>query len=1079
MANKTVNRTVRMYIDGKEVDNSLNAIYKELREQKKAWKEAEVGSEDYQKAVRNIKTLNGAIEEHKQEIRSVGTEHTGIMGKFTGMVNGMKGGWMSLTGSITTALVAVQGAVAALQGVINGIKWWYNYNIEAEKASRLTHEFLGITGQSLVKVRSEIQAIASQFGKSYKDVLEGVDSLTAQYGINAKNATDIVKKGFASGADEGGNFLELLKQYAPAFHDAGISADQLVAIISQTRSGIFSKNGLSDIAMASNRIRTMSSTTAVALDNIGISSSKVEKELRDGSKSTFDIIKEISDKLEQLPQNSNAAGAAMKAIFGKNAANDGMKMVENLAKMSTSLEEVKAKTGEWGKLQEEQIDAQTQLNEDADKYFGISHNGYATMTAKAKIYLLEGLSATIKVIANIINYFIRWYNESMLIRGAVQTVIGTVSALGSIVGSVFTYLTDLINNSVHDLKGWADVLEGIITLDFSKVKLGFKEVGDAQSKELKSIVSNFLKADKGVTDAFTKAGNRTLNGHVNELGGNNNKVNADTAKSMIGRRKRLGNWIVEWNGKEWVGIERVSAKRESKRTTSLKNYTDPEAAAAAKAAEKKRKELDAAERKAAEKARKDRQKALDNIDAEYQQKENKAKDDYMKGNIKTQEEYNQKIEDLEEEKLEAQLKVANLEPKKRAEINTKIKDAQMKLYQQLNDLMKNTSDEDPTHELDNTLNNLKNKLDEEMNIIENAYHEKLLTDKEYQEDKKKLETKYANEAKKATQQIYEKQDEKRDEEFEAELSTLKLKLAKEGYSEEFIEKELLKMRQNYWKKLIKNDKVSAKEKKKADENLNNSEVSQYWKKYERIQEKAEMFSSIIRSIATDLGSDIAGIIKKDGTTVQTIVKSVLKDMLNVFLDYLQKRLLGDEAEITAKSIKNYGPILGPIRAAVSIALMQAPFIAAKAAINSFAEGGYTGDGGKYEPAGEVHKGEYVLPQEAVQNPAFAPLMHITDIARKSGRVANLTDEDLAAIYNKGNTAPQITTIESRAQDAQNKQVMAMIASNTALLASTTATIAKLNKRLNQPITAETYVAGRHGINEAQALYARLNKNVSR
>ena len=167
-----------------------------------------------------------------------------------------------------------------------------------------------------------------------------------------------------------------------------------------------------------------------------------------------------------------------------------------------------------------------------------------------------------------------------------------------------------------------------------------------------------------------------------------------------------------------------------------------------------------------------------------------------------------------------------------------------------------------------------------------------------------------------------------------------------------------------------------------------------------------MFSDIIKSTAIDLGNGIAGIIKKDGTTVQTIVKSILKDMLNAFLDYLQKQLIGDEFEVTAKSIKNYGPILGPIRAAVSIALMQAPFLAAKAAINSFAEGGYTGDGGKYESAGKVHKGEYVLPQEAVQNPAFAPLMHITDIARKSGRVANLTDEDLAAIYNKGNTAPQ-------------------------------------------------------------------------
>ena len=32
----------------------------------------------------------------------------------------------------------------------------------------------------------------------------------------------------------------------------------------------------------------------------------------------------------------------------------------------------------------------------------------------------------------------------------------------------------------------------------------------------------------------------------------------------------------------------------------------------------------------------------------------------------------------------------------------------------------------------------------------------------------------------------------------------------------------------------------------------------------------------------------------------------------------------------------------------------------------FAEGGYTGPGGKYEPAGVVHRGEYVLPQEVVR-----------------------------------------------------------------------------------------------------------------
>ena len=44
------------------------------------------------------------------------------------------------------------------------------------------------------------------------------------------------------------------------------------------------------------------------------------------------------------------------------------------------------------------------------------------------------------------------------------------------------------------------------------------------------------------------------------------------------------------------------------------------------------------------------------------------------------------------------------------------------------------------------------------------------------------------------------------------------------------------------------------------------------------------------------------------------------------------------------------------------------FIASNMALamaGSFANGGYTGDGGKYDPAGIVHKGEYVFSQEDV------------------------------------------------------------------------------------------------------------------
>lgn len=49
----------------------------------------------------------------------------------------------------------------------------------------------------------------------------------------------------------------------------------------------------------------------------------------------------------------------------------------------------------------------------------------------------------------------------------------------------------------------------------------------------------------------------------------------------------------------------------------------------------------------------------------------------------------------------------------------------------------------------------------------------------------------------------------------------------------------------------------------------------------------------------------------------------------------------------------------------------------------FAEGGYTGDGGKYEPAGVVHRGEYVVPQRIVQNPIYSPVISSLETARMS------------------------------------------------------------------------------------------------
>lgn len=70
-------------------------------------------------------------------------------------------------------------------------------------------------------------------------------------------------------------------------------------------------------------------------------------------------------------------------------------------------------------------------------------------------------------------------------------------------------------------------------------------------------------------------------------------------------------------------------------------------------------------------------------------------------------------------------------------------------------------------------------------------------------------------------------------------------------------------------------------------------------------------------------------------------------------------------------------------AATTLATVLANIAQAKQ-IAGFAEGGYTGNGGKYQPAGIVHKGEYVAPQHVMKNPAAQPHISALESMRLKG-----------------------------------------------------------------------------------------------
>ena len=224
----------------------------------------------------------------------------------------------------------------------------------------------------------------------------------------------------------------------------------------------------------------------------------------------------------------------------------------------------------------------------------------------------------------------------------------------------------------------------------------------------------------------------------------------------------------------------------------------------------------------------------------------------------------------------------------------------------------------------------------------------------------------------------------------------------------------------------------------------------------RTKETYDAVMGYAMQLASIMDQTMEDVFEKGIKGLKTFVKEVLKTVL----DAIEKELLARQAQIIAQSIAE-SSWAGVPAAAAKMALITAAFATAKAAIGSWAEGGYTGYGSKYEPAGTVHRGEYVLPQEAVNNPAFAPLLNVTEQARRAGTVGNLSESAIAQAYGRTGFGPRNSPATDR------------------LLSSCTMAIAQLNERLERPIEARTYLLGQGGVNRSQELLTRMRENARR
>lgn len=555
-------------------------------------------------------------------------------------------------------------ALAGVVGVGMTFKWFYDYNKGLMEATRLTKEFTGYTGEALETMRNSIAATADSMGKDFNDVLATADNLMANYHLSGEEAMKVINDGFASGADLSGDMLNKIQQYAPTFHDAGISADQMVAIIQQTRSGIFSDKGLDIIDMASKKIREMSSGTASSLDAIGISSKQVQQDLANGTKSTFDVIQEVSTKMKNFGADSQQVGDVLKNVFGKQGAQAGIQLIEQLDTMTTDIEEVKKQTGEWGETQLENIKLHKELNSYLSSMFDMSQHGFEEMIEKGKMFGTKILVQIMKGLFNTINYFIDWYNESLLLRVAINAIGTNFRLMWNAIKLVCNLAIDAFKRMGFAAKGMLDILEGIVTFDLSKAQKGFKEMFDI-SGTIKEAWHDIKNAGIEIGNTFADGFENTVHGRLNHLKLANLDGGATSSEPVNGNKGTT-----------------PAAKGSTTKTKAQRAKEEAEAKAEAERRKKQEKELQA-------------QIAL--IQFKYNEQVMDAKKRYLAGMYDNERDYSNDLEQLEKDmvarSIDAYVAAGQIGAEKAQEMQAKLLDIMIKAKADLKNQAKEIVDE--------------------------------------------------------------------------------------------------------------------------------------------------------------------------------------------------------------------------------------------------------------------------------------------------------------------------------------------------------------------------------------------------
>ena len=394
--NQRVVRQLSIFINDREVVNSLSGITREMSRVNNQLRNLNAGSETYEEDLHRLQgelsELTERQSEFREEIRGTSEDMTAAAGAWGNLFNGLTTGNLTQAAAgftaIRTGIAATTRALFAfiatpvgafitvLAGIALATKEWLKYNEAVVKANVETQAITKLSGDALNAARVNAKVLADTFDVEFKDVLETARALVNEFGISYDEAFERIENGLIKGGAANGEFLDSLREYPTFFSQAGFAVEEFQNLINTGIDlGIYQDKLPDAIKEFALSITEQTQAAKDALQNaFGTEfTTNLLKGVKDGSISVKEALGLVANEAERIGLNSQQAQQLTADLF-RGAGEDAGGAIKIFEAYNKSIENIKRPLSEVEQAVQDLTTSHKDLEEAQDR--ALNSDGY-------------------------------------------------------------------------------------------------------------------------------------------------------------------------------------------------------------------------------------------------------------------------------------------------------------------------------------------------------------------------------------------------------------------------------------------------------------------------------------------------------------------------------------------------------------------------------------------------------------------------------------------------------------------------------------------------------------------------------